>query len=344
MLCSPKGELPALAIKENARVLTVGEGVYLNYSPRYPFRTIRDLYSVSRQIAKLAREENIRIIHTFDGMVFFAASLTKLFMRDLKIVWLDCSFNTHYRSYNRAVQRWCFQRVSRVATISLVRQQQLLDEGLDPACSAVLTCGTDFHLSRAAAEPATSSPKIKIGIIGRIVPIKNLEMFLEAARFVADKHPQAQFVIVGRPGVFRDEIEYHQKIIGLIETLNLSDQVSLIEPVEDLPGFISSLDMLVCSSHMETFGRVLIEAMALSKPVVATAVGGVPEVVADGEVGFLVPPNDAGTMAARISQLIEDPNLRQTMGRKGYERVLRHYDIRAITRRWEDLYEELLKD
>lgn len=264
-------------------------------------------------------------------------------MKELKVVWLDCSFNSHYRSYNRAVQRWCFQRVARVATISQVRQQQLLDEGLDPERSAVLPCGTDFHLSQAAEKPASSSPQVTIGVIARIAPIKNLELFLEAARLVVGKYPQTKFLIVGRPGTFRDEIEYNQQIITLIQTLDLGNHVTMREPVEDLPTLIKSLDVLVSSSHLETFGRVLIEAMALSKPVVATAVGGVPEVVSDGEVGYLVPPGDAAAMAERISQLVADANLRRQMGRKGFERVLRNYDIRVITKRWEDLYEELLR-
>jgi len=344
VLCSPAGELPEMASRENARVMTVGEGLYWNYSPRYPLNTIRDVYAVARQIVRLARSENIRIVHAFDGMVFFAASLAKLFIKELKVVWLDCSFNSHVRPYNRAVQRWCFHHVARVATISQVRQQQLLDEGLDPARSAVLPCGTDFHLSRKSQIAQQSSQQLTIGLIARIAPIKNLEMFLEAARLIINQHPQTQFLIVGRPGNFRDEVEYFQKIINLIQELNLSDHVTIKEPVEDLPTLISSLDILVSSSHLETFGRVLVEAMALSKPVVATAVGGVPEVVTDGQAGFLVPTGNAQAMAEKISLLIEDQKLRQEMGRKGYERVLRNFDIRVITKRWEELYEELLRN
>ncbi len=343
VLCSPDGELPTLASKENARVLTVGEGFYWNYSPRYPINTIRDLYTVARQIVRLAREENIMIVHTFDGMVFLAASLARIFIKEMKVIWTDSGFNTYYHSYNRLVQRWCFQRVARVATISQVRQQQLLDEGLDPERSSVLPCGTDFHLSRAAEKPARPSPQVTIGLIARIAPIKNLELFLEAARLVIRQHPQTRFLIVGRPGTFRDEVEYHQQIINLIRTLDLTDHVTMREPVDDLPRLLNSMDVLVSSSHLETFGRVLIEAMALSKPVVATAVGGVPEVVTDGEVGYLVPPGDATAMADRISQLVADAELRKQMGKKGYERVLKNYDIRVITKRWEDLYEELLR-
>src|SRR5205085_2273353 len=106
---------------------------------------------------------------------------------------------------------------------------------------------------------------------------------------------------------------------------------------------LKTFDILVCTSHLETFGRVLIEAMALCKPVVATAVGGIPEVVTDGEVGYLVAPGDAAAMAEKLSRLIEDHELRAELGRKGYERILQRYDIRTLTRRWEQIYDGLLK-
>ncbi|HKX30842.1 MAG TPA: glycosyltransferase family 4 protein, partial [Blastocatellia bacterium] len=125
--------------------------------------------------------------------------------------------------------------------------------------------------------------------------------------------------------------------------LRLTDLVTFHEPAADIIPLLDSFDLLVSSSHLETFGRTLIEAMALSKPVVATAVGGVPEVVADGEVGFLVPPGDAEAMAERISRLVADAELRRSMGRRGYERVLKNFDLRVTTRRWEQLYQEILQ-
>jgi glycosyltransferase involved in cell wall biosynthesis len=348
VLCSPGGELPAMAAKENARVLTVGHGIYWNYSPRYPLNTLRDVYAVARQIAKLARTENIRIVHTFDCMVFFAATLARLFLKDLQVIWVDNSFNTYVKPYNRAVQRWCFNRGGQVATISQVRLQQLLAEGFDPARSVVLPCGTDFHLNAPGEAPADHQSQrqspITVGIIGRIVPVKNFELFVQAARRVADKHPQTRFLIIGRPGNFQDEMEYGQQIIKLISALGLTDRITFQPPADNLPALISKMDVVVSSSHLETFGRTLIEAMAMSKPVVATAVGGVPEVVPDGEAGFLVPPGDTESMANRIIQLIEDPVLRETMGRKGRERVLRHYDMRVIARRWEEIYDRLLQN
>lgn len=346
VLCTPGGKLPVMAAREHARVLTVGTGDFWNYTPRNPLGTLRDILSVARQIVKLARAENVRIVHTFDGMVFVAAILAKLFLaqfflKDLQVIWLDCAFIQRYRPHNRAILRWCLNRVARVATLSQNRQQQLLADGLDPARTLVLPSGTDKHLSSSASLSYPHSA-VRVGVIGRIVPAENFETFLRMVRLVADSNPQTEFVIVDKPGPFRDEIEHWQQMIKRIQELDLSQHVRFESQEEGVSELLSNLDLVVSSSPLETSSHLLLEAMALSKPIVATAVGGLGEVVTHGEAGFLTPPNDAQALAARISQLIEDAPLRKAMGVKARERVLRHYDIRAITKEWEKLYDELL--
>jgi glycosyltransferase involved in cell wall biosynthesis len=272
-------------------------------------------------------------------MVFCAATLARQQCRDLRIIWLDSGFNL-YRAHFRLVMRWCFPRAARVAAVSRVRVQQLLAEGLDPAKAAVMPLGTDFHLQPLA--PSSPHDTLRIGIVGRLVPIKNFEMFLRAAQLVAARHPRVQFVIVGGQGLFPDEIAYYQSLLRLVDELGLRERVIFHEPVEHLAALLNTFDILACTSHLETFGRTLIEAMALSKPVVATAVGAIPEVVKDGETGFLTVPDDAADFAARLNQLIEDAALRARLGRRGHERVLQHFDVRLVARRWEQTYAELL--
>lgn len=343
VLCAPEGEVPQLAAAAGAQVYTAGVGAYWCYSPKRARETIRDLFVVARAIVRLAKTENVRIVHTFDGMVFFAASLAHLFVPELKVIWLDAGFNL-YKFYFRLVMRWCFRHAACVATVTRIRWKQLLAEGLDPAQSLIVPYGTDFHLRRAAVVDEPRTGRLRVGIIGRIVPIKNFELFLQAARLVADRHPTVEFVIVGGKGLFPDELAYYDSIIALTKRLNLTEQVTFHGHITDPAPALASLDILVCSSHLETFGRVLIEAMALSKPIVATAVGAIPEVLAEGEAGCLVPPGDAAAMAEQISRLIEDDELRAELGRKGLARVRRHFDLHVQTKQWEQLYEGLLRD
>lgn len=346
VICSPGGELPKLLAAQKVRVRTVGQGEYLRYSTKQPFGTVRDLLAVTREIFRLARKEGVRVVHAFDGMLFFAASLAKLVQPNLKVIWLDSGFNL-YPYHFRVVMKWCFRHAAAVAAVTGIRRQQLLEEGLDASKSAVFPCGTDFHLRPQQPNPmdaADTQETFRVGIVGRLVPIKNFELFLHAARIVADKHAHVRFHIVGQPGFLESDLEYFRDIKELIQRLNLAELISFHEPVEDLSPVLARFDMLVSSSHIETFGRTLVEAMAMGKPIVATAVGGVPEVVADGEVGFLVPAGDANALAKKISLLVEDDDLRQTMGQKGRQRVLEHFDVRTITRRWEQTYELLLLD
>ncbi len=345
VLCAPDGELTALLAKENIDVRTAGKGKYWEYSLKHPFGAVRDVLTVAVEIVRLAQSEKVRIVHTFDGMVFTAACLAKLYLPDLKVIWLDSGFNL-YRLHFRMVMWWCFRRAARVATLSNARLQQLLAEGLDPSKAQVVPCGTDFHFRNQYLpfSQQQTNGTIQVGIVGRIVPIKNFEMFLHAARIVADAHPNVRFMIVGSQGLFEDEIDYYHRVLRLTESLKLNDRVTFQSPVADLAQLMKSFDMLVCSSHMETFGRTLVEAMSLSKPVVATAVGALPEVIPDGEVGFLVPDGDATALAEGISRLVADANLRKTMGQNAHQRVLDRYDIRVVVKQWESLYNELLVD
>lgn len=344
VVCAPEGELPAMAARAGAEVKTVGIGRFWRYSIRQPIGSLNDMISAAREFIRLAREEGVRVIHTFDGAVFFAASLARLVVKDLKVIWLDSGFNI-YPFHFRLVMRWCFKRAALVTTTTTIRQQQQFSEGLDPAKSAVTPLGTDFHL-RPRNNCHCSFGQIpgvrRVGIVGRIVPIKNFELFLRAARLVADKHPQTEFAIVGGKGLFDAELAYYENIIALTKSLGLEDRVKFFEPVENLLPLLDTFDIIVCSSHIETFGRTLVEAMALSKPVVSTRVGGVPEVVADSETGFLVTPDDPVAMAERLNQLLEDDGLRVQMGRKGYERMLKLFDVKSVTRNWERIYEQLL--
>jgi glycosyltransferase involved in cell wall biosynthesis len=346
VICAPEGGIPDQLAEQNIRTRTVGRGEYLRYSHSQPIGTIQDLIAVAREILRLAREENARVVHAFDGMLFFAACLAKLRRPDLKIVWLDCGFNL-YPYYFRVVMWWCFRRADFVATLSRVRQSQHMEEGLPPAKSVVVPCGTDYHLTRRAeAAPegaARKSDEVCVGIIGRIVPIKNFEMFLQVARMVADKHPRVRFRVIGRKGFLKSELEYYRRIREMAEGLGLADRVTFQDSVPDLAKAIGEFDLLASTSHLETFGRTLVETMAMSKPVVATAVGAMPEVIVDGEVGYLTPPGDVQTMAERICQLVENAELREAMGRNGYERVLKQYDIRLIAGRWEQMYEVMLE-
>jgi len=170
--------------------------------------------------------------------------------------------------------------------------------------------------------------------IGVIAEQKGVPDLLEAARLILEKTDRVQFVFAGDGPSLED---YRQSGVNM----GIDDHLTWTGLVEDpfREGVFSAAD-LVCqvSRWQEAFGWTIAEAMAHSKPLVATHVGGIPEVVQHGRTGFLVPRRDARAIADRILQLLEDPLLRSAMGQMGQKRVASNFDIRRYVARLLECY------
>jgi glycosyltransferase involved in cell wall biosynthesis len=114
--------------------------------------------------------------------------------------------------------------------------------------------------------------------------------------------------------------------------------VRFLGEVRDVPALLARGSVLVLSSLTEGISLTLLEAMARGLPVVATRVGGNPEVVVDGETGYLVASRDPSQLAARLVQLVENPEIARDMGRRARERVVEHFEVSRMISRYEELY------
>jgi len=175
-----------------------------------------------------------------------------------------------------------------------------------------------------------------VGWVGRLVPVKDCGTFLNAASLLKDKFGDPKinlglrFLVVG-DGPERQKMEETVKRLGL--------KVIFTGMRNDVYDMMSSMDLFVLSSLNEGLGRVLLEAMAAGRPVVATKVGGVPEVVEDGVTGILVPPSDPEGMASAIMEILTHSERMATIGEHGRKRAER-FDIKIATDRLEILYKE----
>jgi glycosyltransferase involved in cell wall biosynthesis len=174
-----------------------------------------------------------------------------------------------------------------------------------------------------------------VGIVGRIFPIKNHRLFLHAATLVAKEDPAVRFVIVG-DGILRSEIERH------VHHLGLADRVIFTGWRRDLPHIYADLDVLSVTSNNEGTPVSAIEAMASGCPVVATRVGGLPDLIDEGKTGYLVPPEDAPSVAAAMLRLLHAPEAARRMGQAARARVKDCFTIQRLIRDTEQLYLELL--
>ena len=178
-----------------------------------------------------------------------------------------------------------------------------------------------------------------VGIVGRLVPIKNHTMFLDVARKIKDKaaHLKFKFLIIG-DGEMRQSLEEYAKKIGIDRCVIFTGWV------KDLCMAYADLDIITLTSLNEGTPVSLIEAMASGKPVVATDVGGVKDIVLDGENGFLVKSNNADDFSNKLFVLLQDKEKRSKFGMCGRMSVRERYSKNRLINDIEELYEGLIKE
>lgn len=179
-----------------------------------------------------------------------------------------------------------------------------------------------------------------VGMVAQLIPWKRQDVFLRAMALLPARFSEVRFAVVGAEP--DPAGEYAARLRVLAVELGLGDRVEFMGFCNDAPGIFAALDIVVLTSENEPFGRVLIEAMAAGRPVVATAGGGVPEIVVDGETGLLVAVGDAEATAAAVGELLADPKKARAMGAVGRERVRAKFSIEAHVRKLEALYADVL--
>ncbi len=174
---------------------------------------------------------------------------------------------------------------------------------------------------------------LRIGMLGRLSSEKNHDLFLRAARKLIDRGTEAEFRIAGT-GPERAAIQKRIDQWGLNGYVNLSGYV-------DSSDFMRDIDVLVLCSRMENLPYVILEAMRASRPVVATRVGGIPDLVEDGITGYLVAPYHADQLADRIEKISNDPDLAYGMGLAGRKKLECEFSRERAIKAHIELYEEL---
>jgi glycosyltransferase involved in cell wall biosynthesis len=192
--------------------------------------------------------------------------------------------------------------------------------------------GADRSAARAALGLPDSAPVI--GIVGRLVPIKGHDTFIRAARLVSLEVPDAVFVVAG-DGELRHSLE---REAGRL----LGERVRFLGWHEDVRTLYASLDVVVLTSRNEGTPMSLLEAAAASRPVVATKVGGVRDVVRDGMTGILVAPGDDGGIAAGVIRLLQRQDRGRAIGEEARRWVTERFAVERVADRTIDLYRELL--
>jgi glycosyltransferase involved in cell wall biosynthesis len=301
------------------------------------FRSVSELSSVIRR-------HNIDLVVTNTERAMYAGTIAALVSRR-PLIWWVRDFE-----YNRLFFRLLSFVPQKIICVSKVIREFYGGEGNSKF--EVVYVASDFDEKlQGVAESEVAAIKEELGIgdddfvvgfVGRLVEWKGSQVLLKAAGILRIENCKLKIVIVGTGEGQEGNIE--PQLHQMIKEYDLQNQVALTGQRDDVPVLMNIFDVFCHSSiKPEPFATVVVEAMLAGVPVVGTRIGGTPEVIRDGENGFLVPADDPKALAEVLKRLCKDESLRRRIGAKAKETALAGYTEAIVTRRVEKIYEEVLK-
>lgn len=294
----------------------------------YKFRVLRQLIA----------NENIKVIHAHkSGAAIWGGFIGRL-NNVPTVVHIHGTASTWKRSVAERLGGYACERI---IAVSESQKSRLLGMGIPRQKVMRIYNGIDVKGFRALTQLglkeslAVKKDSAIIGIVAELRPEKNHEMLLLAAKIVAKTVDDACFLIIG-DGEKRQQLEHFAAELGI------ADKCRFIGHVKDITNILSVVDIGVLCSLTEALPLTLLEYMAAGKPIVATNVGGVPEVVVDGFNGFLVESGDHLALANRIELLLKDRNLTKAMGERGYFCAIKKFSEDAMLSQIEELYDQII--
>ena len=243
-----------------------------------------------------------------------------------------------YEAIERTMHRYCVDSIigvssqieSKYKTEGEVSRVSCIRNGIDLEGRSVQT-----DRWRTRKDFGVDSGTCLIGTVGRLTPVKGIPYLLQAARILLRQGANVKVLVVGDGSIRQD-------LMTQTRDLGVSENVVFLGHREDTDELLQALDIFVLPSLSEGIPMALLEAMAASRAVVASRVGGIPEIIEDGFEGFLVEPMDVDSLAERCRLLIESPDVARKMGEQGRKRVERDFSATAMADRVASVYKELL--
>jgi L-malate glycosyltransferase len=305
--------------------------------------SLRTLWQQGR-LTRYVRRHRLRIVHSYGYYAnVFAVPAGRL--AGAAVVASVRETGEHLTPRQRKVQKWICGRADHVLVNAEAVRRVLLDQGCDAARVSVIRNGVD--LSRFRARGPSSALRGSLGLpasaplvtmVARLHPLKGIECFLEAAALLARRFTDARFLVVGDAV----PVTYRHRLQAAAAERGLGDRVVFAGFRGDVPQLLAETCVFALPSLSEGLSNAVLEAMAAAVPVVATSVGGTPEVVEDGVTGLLVALRDASALAHAVGSLLADPIRARAMGEAGRRRIEDHFSLAAMVGETERLYARLL--
>jgi glycosyltransferase involved in cell wall biosynthesis len=286
------------------------------------------------RLVSLARRAHPDIVHTHlvHADVYGAVAARLSGARLVSTRHNDDRFRRRWSS--RALHRVLTHAADRLITISDALTRFVVEtEGAVPEKVRRIHYGLDIPAGASIA-PARTRERV-LGIVGRLDVQKGHRYLLQALPRIRQKCEDIRLMVIG-DGPLREALREEARRLGV------ADIVEFTGYRDDAAALMGRFDILVVPSLWEGFGLVLLEAMAAARPVVASRVSAIPEIVVDGETGILVPPSDPESLAEAVIRLLDDADLAERLGRQGRARLTRVFSVDAMTAGTEAVYDELL--
>ena len=343
LACAPGGRLIGL-VQDSGMEVRIFRNLVQPLSPYRDFRAVMDLFL-------FLRKNPYHVVHTHNSKAGFVGRLAAAMARVPVIVHTVHGFAFHdqeprwrqvlFLNLERLASRWC----QKMIFIS----QPLLDWGLKERIvprekTVKIYSGIQlehFHpvdreeMNRIREKWKLCPEEAVIGIVSKLWEGKGHATLIDAVKELTKELKNVRLVIVGE-GYLQDEL------VKQVDRLGLGDRVLFTGFQMDVSEIIATFDVAVLPSFFEGMGRVILEAMAMAKPVVASRVGGIPDLVEDGRNGFLVQPGDVKALAATIKRLLIDKELAGEMGGRGRKMVDEKFNSDIMVRSIEEVYRHLL--
>lgn len=311
---------------------------------RQTLRVIVEELPAALRLARVIRASRADVVHLGNGVRANFDGLLACMLTRTPVV---CHVKGFEKYSDR--ERWACRYIDVLVPMTLAVDEHCAAAGIRGKANEVIYDALDetaYRPSRASAEVRAEiglrNGDPCVGVAGNIQEWKGQTVLVEAMAKVVREVPQARGLIIG--GVHRAGAAYNDELQSLIRARHLGDNVLITGFRRDIADVMNALDIVVHTSvKPEPFGRVILEGMLLGKPVVASAAGGVPELIADGETGFLFPPGDAQALADRLVTLCRDPELRRRIGDRGRTWARQKFSLEAHVGAMCGLYESLAR-
>ena len=306
---------------------------------RFSLAIVRDLY-------RLMKQKNIHIVrtHRYRANLYgrLAAWLSGV---SVTIISLHDNYNKDMRLERRIANKILSKFTDKMIAVSeSIKRDIIKYDGIYPSKILVIPNGIDTERFKPEGifadlrkEFSIQERDTVIGFIGRIVPAKGLEYLIDAFSYLKEDFKNIKLLIIGEGNLV-------ERLREQAKEKKLDDSIIFPGGRRDIPDILACINIFVMPSIAEGLPNALLEAMAMGKPIVATMIGGIPEVIKNGFNGLLVPPRDPASLATAIKELIGNGQLSARMGQAARDLVMNKYSIRETAQKWESLYLSILKE